>query len=59
MLTGQGCALPTRLLVHESRYDEAVERMGALFAEMRVGDPTDPSVDVGPVISAEQSGLWH
>jgi len=54
MLSGQGCALPTRLLVHESRYDEAVERVAARFSAMRVGDPSDPTNDMGPVISADQ-----
>jgi aldehyde dehydrogenase (NAD+) len=54
MLSGQGCALPTRLLVQDTVYDEAIDRLLDLFSGLRVGDPTDPSVDVGPVISADQ-----
>lgn len=51
---GQGCACFTRVLVHESRHDELVERMLAILGGLRVGDPTDPATDVGPLISAAQ-----
>ena len=51
---GQGCAMPTRLLVPRSRYDEAIElaRMG--FDGVKYGDPTDPSVLQGPQVSKKQ-----
>jgi aldehyde dehydrogenase (NAD+) len=51
---GQGCACFTRVLVHESRHDELVERMLPLLAALRVGDPQEPATDMGPVISAAQ-----
>jgi len=54
MLSGQGCALPTRLLVHESLYGEVVDRLTDHFSAVRVGDPFDALTDVGPVISDEQ-----
>lgn len=49
---GQGCASPTRLLVHRSQYDEFVDRSKAVFDSVAVGDPWDPATVVGPVISA-------
>lgn len=51
---GQGCALPTRLLVPRSRYDEAVAILTAVWAHVPYGDPTDPTVMAGPLISARQ-----
>lgn len=51
---GQGCALTTRLLVPRSRYDEAIEIAVASFESLACGDPTDPSVIVGPLINSRQ-----
>jgi aldehyde dehydrogenase (NAD+) len=51
---GQGCAMLTRFLVPRARYDEAVSIAAAGFANVSVGDPTDPSVIQGPQISAKQ-----
>lgn len=50
-LAGQGCVLPTRVLVEDSVYDEVVERIAARSSELRVGDPFNEETDVGPVIS--------
>ena len=54
MHAGQGCAMPTRLLVPNSRYDEAVEIVKAAMEKNKYGDPTDPSVLQGPLISKRQ-----
>jgi aldehyde dehydrogenase (NAD+) len=51
---GQGCAITTRLLLPRSRYDEGVEIARATIASMPYGDPTDPSVIMGPLVSAAQ-----
>ncbi|MDQ2650451.1 MAG: aldehyde dehydrogenase family protein [Actinomycetota bacterium] len=50
-MAGQGCALPTRLLVQDGVYDEVVERVGAVTARITVGDPMDPGTAMGPIIS--------
>jgi aldehyde dehydrogenase (NAD+) len=52
--SGQGCAITTRLLVHRSRYDEAVELADASMAAVTYGDPWDPGNFQGPLISATQ-----
>ncbi len=51
---GQGCAIPTRLLVPRSHYDEAVEMARTAFENWAYGDPTDLSVLQGPQISRRQ-----
>ncbi len=53
---GQGCALPTRLLVPRSRYDEAVEALQMAYGGFasRWGDFEDPESIMGPVISKRQ-----
>lgn len=52
ILAGQGCALPTRLLVHESIYAEVLEKLVAIARQYRVGNPFDEGVAVGPLINA-------
>ena len=50
---GQSCNAPTRMLVPNSRRDEAVQALEGAAASLRVGDPlTNP--DVGPVVSRSQ-----
>ena len=51
---GQGCVLPTRMLVPEERKAEVVAKAAELARTLTIGDPADPSVLVGPVISAAQ-----
>ncbi|MDX9768422.1 MAG: aldehyde dehydrogenase family protein [Ectothiorhodospiraceae bacterium] len=51
-LAGQGCALPTRQLVHESIYDQVVEKLIAITQRYKVGNPFDEGVLVGPLINS-------
>ena len=51
-LSGQGCVLPTRMLVHDSIYDEVEQRVLAIVHSLRAGDPFDPATTFGPVINA-------
>jgi len=51
LLSGQGCALPTRLYVQDDVYDDVVARVVAQVEAVPVGDPFDPSVLMGPVVS--------
>ena len=49
---GQSCGSNSRLLLHESLYDEVVARIVAQVATIRVGDALDPASQMGPVNSA-------
>jgi aldehyde dehydrogenase (NAD+) len=51
---GQACILHSRLLLPEPIHDEVVDRLVTLARGVKVGDPTDPEVQMGPLISAAQ-----
>jgi aldehyde dehydrogenase (NAD+) len=51
---GQGCALPTRLLLPRSRYAEGVELAKQAFEKVPYGDPADPRHLQGPQVSRRQ-----
>jgi aldehyde dehydrogenase (NAD+) len=53
-VSGQGCVNGTRLLVQRSVYDQFVAMVQAMAEHMKLGDPSDPSTVMGPIIS-EQS----
>jgi acyl-CoA reductase-like NAD-dependent aldehyde dehydrogenase len=51
---GQTCICGSRQIVQEKIYDEFVERLAAKARTIRIGNPADPSVQLGPVVSARQ-----
>ncbi len=51
---GQGCSLLTRTLVHRTRCDELIAMVTAGLGMIKVGDPAEPYIQMGPLISAEQ-----
>jgi aldehyde dehydrogenase (NAD+) len=51
VLSGQGCALPTRMLVHQEVYDDVVGRVTAIAQGITVGDPWDRTTVSGPVVN--------
>ncbi len=48
---GQACIAASRLIIHESVAQEFLERFTALAASIKVGDPKDPSTEMGPLTS--------
>jgi aldehyde dehydrogenase (NAD+) len=52
--TGQTCNAMTRMIIHESIYDKAVDLAKSKTEELVVGDPVDPGVFVGPMSSRGQ-----
>jgi aldehyde dehydrogenase (NAD+) len=51
---GQSCILPSRLLVPRGRYAECVELAAEGLRAVPWGDPLDPGVFMGPLISEAQ-----
>jgi len=54
--SGQICNALTRVLVPERRHDEYVDALAAEMSALRVGDPSDPETQVGPLVSQRQQG---
>jgi len=49
---GQSCISVQRVFVQSEVYDDFVSRLVKHVESLKVGDPLDPTVDVGPVIDA-------
>ena len=49
--TGQRCTTLRRAFVHENIYKEFMEKLHAYYATLKVGDPSDASSQIGPLIS--------
>ena len=47
---GQKCSALSRLIVLEENYDRVMERLLAAAASLRIGNPEEPGITVGPVI---------
>jgi acyl-CoA reductase-like NAD-dependent aldehyde dehydrogenase len=47
---GQGCAALARMLVHESLVDDFLTASREAFTALKVGDPWDRTVNIGPMI---------
>lgn len=52
--SGQMCDGLKRLIVHESRYDELVEKLSKRLLEKKIGNALDETVDIGPIVSEKQ-----
>lgn len=55
--SGQICMSANRVIVHESLHDEFVDRYVKKASSLPVGDPSDPSVVIGPLIEPNQAKL--
>jgi acyl-CoA reductase-like NAD-dependent aldehyde dehydrogenase len=51
---GQVCVSVQRAYVHRSIMSEVRDRMLSLVTNLRVGDPLDPSTEVGPLIAPKE-----
>lgn len=47
---GQRCTSTRRLIIHSSKYDEAKNALASAYKQLRIGDPLDPNIHVGPLI---------
>lgn len=51
---GQRCTATSRVIIHEAVYKEVMEKLLARTKALKLGNPLDPKIDVGPVASARQ-----
>lgn len=52
--TGQSCNAPTRMLIHESQYEEALTIAANTVATVQVGSPKEEGKHIGPLVSETQ-----
>ncbi|WHY89649.1 aldehyde dehydrogenase family protein [Neobacillus cucumis] len=52
---GQACISVQRVYVHRDIYDLFVEKSVKVAQSLKVGDPTDPATDIGPMISEKEA----
>ena len=52
--SGQMCDGLKRLIVHESRYHEVVEKLTKVLESKKIWPATDESTDIGPLVSESQ-----
>ncbi|WP_439155978.1 NAD-dependent succinate-semialdehyde dehydrogenase [Yoonia sp.] len=50
---GEACTAANRIYVHADIAEEFTRRLTEKMAALKVGDGTDPSVDVGPLVNAD------
>lgn len=51
---GQVCSAGSRIFVQEDFYDEFIEKAVAAFEKVKVGNPLDPSTQMGAQVSEQQ-----
>jgi aldehyde dehydrogenase (NAD+) len=49
MNSGQTCVAQTRILASRNNYGTVVDALAELASSLRVGDPTDPQTEIGPM----------
>ena len=50
---GQRCTTTRRLIIHEDVYDLFVSKLRAAYEQLRIGNPLDEAVHVGPLIDTD------
>jgi succinate-semialdehyde dehydrogenase/glutarate-semialdehyde dehydrogenase len=56
---GQSCIAAKRIIVEAAVYDRFLELLRERLAALRVGDPSDPATDVGPIARSELRDNLH
>jgi alpha-ketoglutaric semialdehyde dehydrogenase len=51
---GQRCTATSRLIIQKDVYDEVMEKLLKKTKTLKIGDPLDSEIDVGPVTSSDQ-----
>jgi aldehyde dehydrogenase (NAD+) len=54
MNSGQACVAQTRIIAGPKLYDELVDGLTAMVAALKVGDPSNPETEIGPMVSSAQ-----
>lgn len=55
--SGQSCVAGSRLLIHESVYEEVVQKVADRAACIQIGDPKDTATEMGPMTTEAQLNI--
>ncbi len=55
---GQRCTSTRRLIVHESQYDLVKKNLISAYKQLRIGDPLDQNMHVGPLIDKDAVQMY-
>ncbi|NNF21267.1 MAG: aldehyde dehydrogenase family protein [Saprospiraceae bacterium] len=50
---GQRCTSTRRLIIHDSQYDKVKKILSKAYKHLKIGNPLDPKVHVGPLIDKD------
>ena len=53
--SGQSCVAGARLYIHDSIFDEVLEKLIELAKTARIGNALDPDTELGPIVDAYQT----
>ena len=56
---GQRCTSTRRIYVHESLYDDFVAKLAKLYAQLKIGNPLEEGVLVGPLHTLDAVNLYE
>lgn len=57
--SGQSCISVQRIMVHESLYDQAKDKLATAVSNLVMGDPADEQTFIGPMISVKEAERLH
>lgn len=55
--SGEACVAGARLFVQKSIYDKFLAQLVSATVKLRIGDPADPTTQLGPLISSNQRDI--
>lgn len=56
---GQRCTSTRRLIIHESLYDTIKEALVEAYSQLRIGNPLDEQIHVGPLIDKDAVQMYR
>jgi succinate-semialdehyde dehydrogenase/glutarate-semialdehyde dehydrogenase len=57
--TGQSCIAAKRFIVVKSRLDEFIDKVEQKINNMKMGDPLDSNIDIGPMVNTDARDELH
>ena len=56
---GQRCTSTRRLIIHDSIYEEVKNKLAAAYTQLKIGNPLDENMHVGPLIDKDAVGMYE